>query len=66
MSSELTTAALVDIDLPLPGRRAGKVRVSYDWAEGQRLSADELLKELTGSPRELEAIVERTKELVRA
>ncbi|HEU4841357.1 MAG TPA: phosphoribosylaminoimidazolesuccinocarboxamide synthase [Ilumatobacteraceae bacterium] len=37
MSSELTTAALVDIDLPLPGRRAGKVRVSYDWAEGQRL-----------------------------
>jgi hypothetical protein len=36
------------------------------WAEGQRLSADELLKELTGSPLELEAIVERTKELVRA
>ena len=37
MSSELTTAALVDIDLPLPGRRTGKVRVSYDWADGQRL-----------------------------
>ena len=36
------------------------------WAEGQRLSADELLKELTGSPLELEAIVERIKELVRA
>ena len=29
--------ALVDIDLPLPGRRDGKVRVSYDWADGQRL-----------------------------
>ena len=37
MSSELTTQALLDIDLPLPGRRAGKVRVSYDWADGQRL-----------------------------
>ncbi len=36
------------------------------WAEGQRLNADELLHELTGSPIELEAIVERSKELVRA
>jgi phosphoribosylaminoimidazole-succinocarboxamide synthase len=39
MSSELVTTgdALVDIDLPLPDRREGKVRVSYAWAEGQRL-----------------------------
>lgn len=29
--------ALVDIDLPLPDRRDGKVRVSYAWADGQRL-----------------------------
>jgi phosphoribosylaminoimidazole-succinocarboxamide synthase len=29
--------ALVDIDLPLPDRRDGKVRVSYAWAEDQRL-----------------------------
>ena len=28
---------LVDIDLPLPDRRDGKVRVSYAWAESQRL-----------------------------
>jgi hypothetical protein len=36
------------------------------WAEGQRLSADELLGELADSALELEAVVERTKELVRA
>jgi phosphoribosylaminoimidazole-succinocarboxamide synthase len=27
----------VDIDLPLPDRRDGKVRVSYQWRDGQRL-----------------------------
>jgi phosphoribosylaminoimidazole-succinocarboxamide synthase len=37
MSRETALAALVDIDLPLPDRRDGKVRVSYAWAEGQRL-----------------------------
>jgi phosphoribosylaminoimidazole-succinocarboxamide synthase len=37
MSSETTVDALVDIDLPLPDRRAGKVRVSYAWGDGQRL-----------------------------
>ena len=29
--------ALVHIDLPLPDRRDGKVRVSYAWGEGERL-----------------------------
>jgi phosphoribosylaminoimidazole-succinocarboxamide synthase len=28
---------MMDIDLPLPDRREGKVRVSYAWDEGQRL-----------------------------
>ena len=39
MSSDLQSSvdALVDIDLPLPDRRAGKVRVSYAWAPGERL-----------------------------
>jgi phosphoribosylaminoimidazole-succinocarboxamide synthase len=38
MSSEVTTLdALVDIDLPLPDRRDGKVRVSYAWGEDERL-----------------------------
>ena len=36
------------------------------WAEGQRLTADELIAELDGSRLELEAIVERTKEPLRA
>ena len=35
------------------------------WAEGQRLTADELLAELDGSRLDLEAIVERTKEPLR-
>jgi hypothetical protein len=35
------------------------------WAEGQRLTADELLAELDGSRLELESIVERTKEPLR-
>ena len=26
-----------DIDLPLPGRRSGKVRISYDLPGGRRL-----------------------------
>jgi len=30
-------APFVDVDLPLPGRRDGKVRVSYDAGEGRRL-----------------------------
>ena len=37
MSSDLKTDALVDIDLPLPDRRDGKVRVSYAWGDDQRL-----------------------------
>jgi phosphoribosylaminoimidazole-succinocarboxamide synthase len=37
MSSDTALDALVDIDLPLPDRRDGKVRVSYAWGEGQRL-----------------------------
>ena len=36
------------------------------WSEGQRLSADELLREVTGSELELESIVERSKEPLRA
>jgi phosphoribosylaminoimidazole-succinocarboxamide synthase len=28
---------MMDIDLPLPDRRDGKVRVSYEWAPGERL-----------------------------
>jgi len=36
------------------------------WSEGQRLDADELLREVTGSGLELEAIVERTREPLRA
>src|SRR5215207_6189579 len=32
-----TSDALVDIDLPLPDRRDGKVRVSYAWGEDERL-----------------------------
>jgi hypothetical protein len=35
------------------------------WAEGQRPTADELVRELTGSTLELEAIVERSKEPLR-
>ena len=35
------------------------------WAEGQRLTADELLAELDGSRLDLEAIVDRTKEPLR-
>jgi phosphoribosylaminoimidazole-succinocarboxamide synthase len=40
MSSESVlqgTDALVTIDLPLPDRRDGKVRVSYEWSPGERL-----------------------------
>jgi phosphoribosylaminoimidazole-succinocarboxamide synthase len=39
MSNELVTTGdvLLDIDLPLPDRREGKVRVSFAWAPGQRL-----------------------------
>ena len=37
MSSELVVAPCVDIDLPLPDRREGKVRVSYALADGRRL-----------------------------
>jgi phosphoribosylaminoimidazole-succinocarboxamide synthase len=37
MSSETALDALVDIDLPLPDRRDGKVRVSYAWGDAQRL-----------------------------
>jgi phosphoribosylaminoimidazole-succinocarboxamide synthase len=39
MSSETHTEldALVDIDLPLPDRRDGKVRVSWAWGDDQRL-----------------------------
>jgi hypothetical protein len=36
------------------------------WSEGQRLTADELVRELTGSALDLEAIVERTREPLRA
>ena len=36
-SDRITLDALVDIDLPLPDRRDGKVRVSYAWDDGQRL-----------------------------
>jgi hypothetical protein len=32
------------------------------WAEGQRLSADELLREVTGAPVEMESVVERIRE----
>jgi hypothetical protein len=32
------------------------------WSEGQRLTADELLRDLTGSDLELDAVVERTRE----
>jgi hypothetical protein len=35
------------------------------WNEGQRLSADELLRQVTGSGLDLESIVERTKEPLR-
>jgi phosphoribosylaminoimidazole-succinocarboxamide synthase len=41
MSPELPTVAgreaLVDVDLPLPDRRSGKVRVSYAWGTDERL-----------------------------
>jgi len=37
MSSDGLLDALVDIDLPLPDRRDGKVRVSYAWGDDQRL-----------------------------
>ena len=39
MSSDTHTEldALVDIDLPLPDRRDGKVRVSWAWGDDQRL-----------------------------
>jgi phosphoribosylaminoimidazole-succinocarboxamide synthase len=37
MSSDLRVRALTTIDLPLPDRREGKVRVSYAWGEDQRL-----------------------------
>jgi phosphoribosylaminoimidazole-succinocarboxamide synthase len=37
MSSDLKADALVDIDLPLPDRRDGKVRVSYAWGVDERL-----------------------------
>ena len=30
-------STLDDIDLPLPGRTEGKVRVSYDWSPTERL-----------------------------
>ena len=30
-------STLDDIDLPLPGRHEGKVRVSYDWSPTERL-----------------------------
>jgi hypothetical protein len=36
------------------------------WSEGQRLTADELVRELTGSGLEIDAIVERTREPLRA
>jgi hypothetical protein len=35
------------------------------WSEGQRLSADEMLKEVTGSPAEMESVAERIREHVR-
>ena len=35
------------------------------WSEGQRLSADELLKEVTGSTVEMESIAERVREAIR-
>ena len=37
MSSDAVLEALVDIDLPLPDRRDGKVRVSYAWSDDERL-----------------------------
>jgi phosphoribosylaminoimidazole-succinocarboxamide synthase len=37
MSSDVRLDALLTIDLPLPDRREGKVRVSYAWGEDQRL-----------------------------
>jgi phosphoribosylaminoimidazole-succinocarboxamide synthase len=37
MPRDTAVDALVDIDLALPDRRDGKVRVSYAWAPGQRL-----------------------------
>ncbi|MBU3665045.1 MAG: phosphoribosylaminoimidazolesuccinocarboxamide synthase [Chthoniobacterales bacterium] len=33
----MTRETLTDIDLPLPGRRVGKVRISYDLPDGKRL-----------------------------
>ncbi len=36
------------------------------WSEGQRLRADELVHDLTGSDLELDAVVERTREPLRA
>jgi hypothetical protein len=36
------------------------------WSEGQRLTADELVRDLTGSELDLEAILERTREPLRA
>ncbi len=46
-------------------REAGSVLREL-WSEGQRLDADELLREVTGSGLQLEAIVERTREPLRA
>jgi phosphoribosylaminoimidazole-succinocarboxamide synthase len=37
MSSELAVAPFLDVDLPLPDRRTGKVRVSYALGEQRRL-----------------------------
>ena len=36
------------------------------WHEGQRLTADEMLRDVTGSALDLESIVERAKEPLRA
>jgi hypothetical protein len=36
------------------------------WSEGQRLTADELVRDVTGAPLELESVVDRTQEPLRA
>jgi hypothetical protein len=35
------------------------------WSEGQRMNADELLKEVTGATLEMEAVADRVRESLR-